>query len=76
MKLAKDLLNLGKEPEASDLSLEDQARVEQVRLSGLGVCSRCHWQSGCLDCDPKKLERYLLNKLRLELGLPPKPASG
>ena len=74
VKLAKDLLSLNKEPDASDLSEEDKAKIEQVRLTGLGVCSRCHWQSGCLDCDPKKLERYLLNKLRLELGLPPKAA--
>ncbi|CAE7228958.1 unnamed protein product [Symbiodinium sp. CCMP2592] len=72
--LAKQLLTLNKEPEASDLSEEDKSRIEHVRLTGLGVCSRCHWQSGCLDCDPAKLERYLLNKLRLELGLPPKAA--
>ncbi|CAE7473009.1 unnamed protein product [Symbiodinium sp. CCMP2592] len=72
--LAKQLLTLNKEPDASDLSEEDKSRIEHVRLTGLGVCSRCHWQSGCLDCDPAKLERYLLNKLRLELGLPPKAA--
>ncbi|CAE7778430.1 unnamed protein product [Symbiodinium sp. CCMP2592] len=72
--LAKQLLSLNKEPDASDLSEEDKSRIETVRLTGLGVCSRCHWQSGCLDCDPAKLERYLLNRLRLELGLPPKAA--
>ena len=74
VKMAKDLLALNKEHDAEDLSAEDKARIDHVRLTGLGVCSRCHWQSGCLDCDPKKLRRYLLNKLRLELGLPPKAA--
>ena len=72
--LATQLLSLNKEPDASDLSEEDRSRIELVRLTGLGVCSRCHWQSGCLNCDPAKLKRYLLNRLRLELGLPPKAA--
>ena len=67
---AHKLINLGKEPEISDLSAEDKAVLQKVQDYGLRVCSRCRWQSGCLDCHPDKCARYLLNNLRLKLGLP------
>ena len=67
---AHKLINLGKEPEISDLSAEDKAVLQKMQDYGLRVCSRCRWQSGCLDCHPDKCARYLLNNLRLKLGLP------
>ncbi|CAE7422092.1 unnamed protein product [Symbiodinium natans] len=69
--LAHEVLNQGKEPEASDLSASEKAEIEHIRQFGLRICSRCSWQSGCLDCCWEKRERYLLNKLRVSLGLAP-----
>ena len=36
--------------------------VEKVRKEGLGVCSKCRWQSGCLACDPEKAWKWAVSK--------------
>lgn len=37
-----------------DLREEDRELYEAVRGTGLGVCARCKWQSGCQSCDEVK----------------------
>ena len=37
-----------------DLREQDRKLYEAVRSSGVGVCSRCRWQSGCHSCDEEK----------------------
>ena len=50
-----------------DLSDEMKAHVVRVREEGLGVCSKCRWQSGCLACDGEKAWKWAVSK---ELGIP------
>ena len=42
------------------------AHMEKVEKHGQGVCSKCRWLSGCLQCDVKKAWVYCL---RIEMGL-------
>ena len=42
-----------------------QQALEQVALFGLGLCSKCRWQSGCSKCDPMKHLKYHLRKKKL-----------
>ena len=49
-----------------DLSDKKLRTHVEVRSEGLGVCSRCRWQSGCLSCDPEKAWRWAVSK---ELGM-------
>ena len=42
-----------------------RAHVNKVRLTGLGVCFKCRWQSGCLACDGEKAWRWAVST---ELG--------
>ena len=37
-----------------DLRPEDRMRYEAVRGTGLGLCPRCNWMSGCDSCDEDK----------------------
>ena len=37
-----------------DLRQEDRAVYEVVRDTGVGLCSRCRWRSGCVSCDEVK----------------------
>mgnify|MGYP001812392048 CR=1 FL=1 len=69
--LAAKVLSEGKEPELSDLSAEDQEKISQIELTGIGICARCRWASGCLSCSADKARRFYLNKLRVSLGLKP-----
>jgi hypothetical protein len=55
----------------ADLRPELQARREKVEKYGQGLCSKCRWLSGCLQCDVKKAWAYCL---RVEMGLPTGPA--
>ncbi len=41
---------------------EDRAKVLELQLSGLGVCSRCRFRGGCLSCSAEKALRYFLRK--------------
>ena len=45
-----------------NLSSAAKAEVEHVRLSGIGVCSKCHWKSGCFKCSGDKALQYWLKK--------------
>ena len=49
-----------------NLSEELKKHVLRVREQGLGVCSKCRWQSGCLACDGEKAWRWAVSK---ELGM-------
>ena len=49
-----------------NLSEELKKHVLRVREQGLGVCSKCRWQSGCLACDGEKAWRWAVSK---ELGI-------
>eukprot|EP00434_Breviolum_minutum_P035266 symbB.v1.2.031211.t1/scaffold3598.1/size53462/1 len=45
---------------------EDLAEFAQIRIlkasSGIGVCSKCHWSSGCLECSGKHAFKYHMGK--------------
>ena len=41
-----------------DLREQDREIYEKVRGTGLGVCARCRWQSGCHSCDEVKAWGY------------------
>ena len=41
-----------------DLPEAHRKAVMRVREKGVGVCSKCKWQSGCMNCDPDKAWRY------------------
>ena len=70
-----------------DLGKEQQEHFKRVEATGKGICSRCRYRSGCLNCDVEKAWRYVV---KWELGLrvidvvsqaipgpePPKPAGG
>ena len=45
-------------------------RCEVIKLSGLGICARCHWSSGCSSCDWPKAVRYFFNKLVKGMDVP------
>ncbi len=45
-----------------DLKAEHREKVLLVEGTGMGVCSRCHWRSGCLSCDAQKAMRYYLKQ--------------
>ena len=49
--LEKEFIAVAK-PE--DLREIDRKKYEAVRASGLGLCSRCKWKSGCDSCDEEK----------------------
>ena len=63
-QLRKDELEAA-QAEAWLLSLlSDEARGKVLRVAsvGLGVCSRCHFMSGCASCDYDKALRFWLCK--------------
>ena len=37
-----------------DLRSEDRESYEAVRGTGVGLCARCRWMSGCQSCDEEK----------------------
>ena len=49
----------------SQLSPVVQVKIEDIRMYGAGVCSKCRWHSGCLQCTPLKALRYWMNKAKL-----------
>ena len=50
----------------ADLRPELRAHMEKVEKQGQGVCSKCRWLSGCMQCDSKKAWVYCL---KVEMGL-------
>ena len=66
-KLAKDALLAGtKQPHGKpcyeNLSPAAKEALEKIKNYGIGLCSRCHWSTGCLSCDYEKALKYLLKK--------------
>ena len=57
--LAKELLSEKKvfDP-LSNLSDMAKKEIERVSLTGVGVCSKCRFSSGCLKCDLNKCKEY------------------
>ena len=49
-----------------DLGKEQQEHYKKVEATGIGVCSRCRWKSGCLSCDKEKAWKYVV---KWELGM-------
>ena len=51
---------------------EDLAEFAQIRIlkasSGIGVCSKCHWSSGCLECSGKHAFKYHMGKEAVSKG--------
>ena len=45
-----------------NLSPAAQAEVELVKVKGIGVCSKCHWSSGCFKCNGDKALQHWLKK--------------
>ena len=39
-----------------------QAKVQQVKETGIGICSKCRWESGCSECCWWKTVRYFRMK--------------
>ena len=48
-----------------DLGIEQQEFYRKVEARGIGICSKCRFRSGCLNCDVEKAWRYVV---RWELG--------
>lgn len=43
--------------------LEDRFQAQILKaMQGIGVCSKCRWKHGCLECDEKKAWRWALRK--------------
>ncbi len=63
-----------------DLSPSQQAHMRKVELEGKGVCSKCRWLTGCLNCDLKKAWKHCLKSelgiLTRAKGEPKKKATG
>ena len=49
-----------------DLGKEQQEHFKKVEATGIGICSRCRWKSGCLSCDKDKAWYYVV---KWELGM-------
>ena len=49
-----------------DLRDEYRLKYEKVKAEGCGVCSKCRWTSGCMNCDAVKAWKYYV---RQELGM-------
>jgi hypothetical protein len=49
-----------------DLRPEFLMKYRKVVEEGIGVCSKCRWSSGCLNCDRSKAWPYYV---RQELGM-------
>ena len=49
-----------------DLGKEQQEHFKKVETTGIGICSRCRWKSGCLSCDKDKAWYYVV---KWELGM-------
>jgi len=50
----------------ADLKPFLQEHMRKVEKEGAGVCSKCRWLSGCLNCDRKKAWAYCV---KVELGI-------
>ena len=48
-----------------DLGTEQQEFYRKLEAKGIGICSKCLYKSGCLNCDVEKAWRYVV---RWELG--------
>lgn len=49
-----------------DLRDEYRLKYEKVKAEGCGVCTKCRWTSGCMNCDADKAWRYYVKQ---ELGM-------
>ena len=49
-------------PCLENLSADAQHHIQIVKLSGAGVCSKCRWKYGCLECNGAKALTYHLKK--------------
>ena len=49
-------------PCLENLSKAAQEHIMIVKLNGKGICSKCHWQSGCFMCSEDKALKYFLRK--------------
>ena len=43
-----------------DLGKEQQEHYRKVEATGIGICSRCRFTPGCLNCDVEKAWRYVV----------------
>ena len=57
-KLAQKLADKGHKLREEDLSQEIQVKLSHLRNFEVKICSKCHWSSGCLQCDYEKALRY------------------
>ena len=52
-----------------DLSHEAKKELQRIKDEGhIGICSKCRWRSGCLNCSFEKALRYHLKKEALRAG--------
>ena len=49
-------------PCLENLSEAAQKHIMLMKLTGKGICSKCHWQSGCFMCSEDKALKYFLKK--------------
>ena len=54
------------ETEMAKLAPEHRAICVTIQLTGLGICSRCRWSSGCSRCSFPKAVRYWLKRNKNE----------
>ena len=44
--------------------------LDKIVHSGVGICSKCRYQSGCLACDENKLSGYFMRQEHKRTGRP------
>ena len=50
--------------------LSEYAQIRVLKASGgIGICSKCHWSSGCLECSGKHAFKYHMSKGALSKGM-------
>jgi len=60
---AKSIADVPKsKPCLENLSADAKHHIQLVKLSGAGVCSKCRWKYGWLECDESKALKYHLKK--------------
>jgi hypothetical protein len=60
---AKSIADVPKsKPCLENLSADAKHHIQLVKVNGVGVCSKCRFRYGCLECDADKALKYHLKK--------------
>ena len=67
-EIAAKLLSDKKIFDPSQISADVKKEIERVERTGVGICSKCRFSSGCLKCDINKCRDYWM-RLEREVWL-------